>query len=295
MTKERIAFGTVSALNTPSAWVSLDGLLKDQNQQVSIHVVCQGSLTSMTVRFDLADSSGHILKSVTETAQSRGAAFLLPGYGMSVAALTGTVTGLVSYSERSADYLRVANLNPVALADRPKQIITDCYHLIGGEANDVVLTNLAQTLQAVGFNTVNVYGFGGFDAANINKTLTANGLAKRSNASYAPGRYGSYLGGYFSFDTLAGMTKSNLDDWAESLVNNVAASNGGSASQIESIHMADEPGWYYPSWIDQVNDTVHYPGYLQAFQNYLRQQGATYGFTYTDLGGTGWDSLHPIG
>jgi hypothetical protein len=294
-TNQGIAFGILSALNTPSAWVGLDALLKDKNHQVPVQVFCSSPLTSMTVRFDLADSSGHTLKSVTETVQSSSAAFLMPGYGMSAAALTGSVTGLETYSERSADYLRVANLNPVAVADRPKQIITDCYQLLGGEANNAVLTNLAQTLQAVGFNTVNAYGFDGLGAADINKTLTANGLSKRSNASYAAGRYGSYLGGCFSFDALSGMTKANLADWAKSLVSKVATSNGGLPSQIESIHMTDEPGWYYPSWIDQVNDTVHYSGYLQAFQNYLRQQGATYGFTYTDLGGTDWSSLRPIG
>jgi hypothetical protein len=124
------------ALGTPSGWVGLDSLLKDVNHQVPIKVVCTTPLTSMTVQFDLADSSGQILKSVSETAQSNSAGFLTPGYGMSAAALTGKVTGLETYSQRSADYLTVADLNPVAAADRPKQIITDCYQILGGEANN---------------------------------------------------------------------------------------------------------------------------------------------------------------
>ena len=80
---------------------------------------------------------------------------------MAPAALTGSVTGLETYSQRSADYLHIAMMNPVTAADRPKQFITDCYSIIGGEANLTALTNLTQTMQAVGFNTGIVYNFDG--------------------------------------------------------------------------------------------------------------------------------------
>ena len=48
----------------------LDALLKDQNAQVLVQVTCATQLTSMTVRLDLADTAGQILKSVTKSVQS---------------------------------------------------------------------------------------------------------------------------------------------------------------------------------------------------------------------------------
>jgi hypothetical protein len=79
------------------------------------------------------------------------------------------------------------------------------------------------------------------------------------------------------------MTTANVDNWAANLVSEVASENGGSRSQIVSIHMVDEPAWYYPQWLNNVNDAKNYPGYLEVFQKYLEQQGASHGFTYTDL------------
>jgi hypothetical protein len=288
----------LTALNTPSVpWVELDSLLQGKDHQVRILISAPVPFTSLTVQFDLADSSEKILKSVVETVQSNSVGFLIPGYGMSVTALTGDVTGLETYSQRSADYLKVAKLNPVAAADRPKQIITDCYQILGGEANNQVLTNLAQTMQAVGFNTVNAYEFQGLDPVDINHTLNSNGFSKRSNASYRVGQTTPDYpkGGIFSFETC--MTPANIAKWADNLCKEVQTENGGSRSQIVSIYMVDEPGWYYPQWLNYVNDTKNYPGYLEVFQKYLEQQGATYGFTYTDLavGATSWSSLHPIG
>jgi hypothetical protein len=279
----------ITALNMPSGWAELDPLLQGQEQQVPILISASPVLlTSLTVQFDLADSSRRILKSVVETAQSNSVGFLIPGYGMSVSALTGDVTGLETYSQRSADYLKVAKLNSVAAADRPKQIITDCYQILGGEANNQVLTNLAHTMRALGFNTVNAYEFDGLGPTNINNTLNADGLSKRSNASTR------VAGGLFSFE--AGMTPANIAKWADNLCKDVYTENGGLRSQIVSIYMVDEPVWDYPQWLNNVNDN---PGYLESFQKYLEQQGATHGFTYTDLavGATSWNSLqlHPIG
>lgn len=74
----------LTALKRPSGgWVELDSLLQDQDHQVPIQVTSGPGLplTSLMVQFDLADSSGRILKSVTETAQSNSVGFLLPGYG----------------------------------------------------------------------------------------------------------------------------------------------------------------------------------------------------------------------
>jgi hypothetical protein len=290
-----------SATLSASGWVELDTLLKDKDYQLPIKVLSTPAPTAMTVQFDLADSTGRILKSVVETAQSKSVSFLAPGYGMSLTALTGKVTGLETNSQRSADYLKVAKMNPVAATDRPKHIITDCAALLGGEANNEVLTNLAQTMQALGFNTADAYLFDGLAPAHINSSLNANGLSKRSNAetsnkvgTYNPPTGTQYPGGYFSFDTLAGITHANLTNWANGLVSEVASKNGGSPSQIVSIYMASEVAWCYPLWLDNVNNTVKY---LEAFQTYLQEQGATHGFTYTDLavGATSWSSLHPVG
>jgi hypothetical protein len=264
-------FGRLS-LNTPSEWHELDSWLRLNKSQVAIRIVCTQptTVTSMTVQFDLADASGKILKSVTETVQSGIAVFLMPGYSMSATALTGSVTGMETYSQRCAEYLSVAKLNPVSAVDRPKKIITDCFSL-RGEASNTVLTNLAQTMQLLGFNTVNADLFDGLRAGNINSTLCTYGLDQRSSASYRVGTYNDTdLNGLFSFE----MTTADLAKWAQSMVSQVNTNNGGSPLQIVSIHMCDEPGWLYPDELNTVNGS---PKYLQFFQNYLQQQGNTYG------------------
>ena len=58
--------------------------------------------------------------------------------------------------------------------------------------------NLAQTMRALGFNTVNAYEFDGLGPTNINNTLNANGLSKRSDASY---RVGAIIMAEFSAST----------------------------------------------------------------------------------------------
>jgi hypothetical protein len=75
----------------------------------------------------------------------------------------------------------------------------------------------------------------------------------------------------------------------------VASSNGGTPQQIVAMHMADEPGWYFPTWVNNLNDTTNFPGYLRAFQNYLSARGTAEGFTSIDLGQSSWTDLHPIG
>jgi hypothetical protein len=59
--------------------------------------------------------------------------------------------------------------------------------------------------------------------------------------------------------------------------------------------MADEAAWYYPVWLNNIKDTVNFPGYLAAFQSRLMALGATYGFAATDLGGAAWSDLRPVG
>jgi len=101
----------VTALNMPSGWAELDPLLQGQEQQVPILISASPvPLTSVTVQFDLADSSGRILKSVVETAQSNSVGFLIPGYGMSVTALTGEVTGLETSVSAALTTLRLRHL-----------------------------------------------------------------------------------------------------------------------------------------------------------------------------------------
>jgi hypothetical protein len=95
----------------PSGWAELDPLLQGQEQQVPILISASPvPLTSVTVQFDLADSSGRILKSVVETAQSNSVGFLIPGYGMSVTALTGEVTGLETSVSAALTTLRLRHL-----------------------------------------------------------------------------------------------------------------------------------------------------------------------------------------
>ena len=91
------------------------------------------------------------------------------------------------------------------------------------------------------------------------------------------------------------MTQANVAAWAQGVVASVASSNGGTSEQIVSIHMPDEPGRYYPTWINNLNDTVNFPNYLQAFQTYLQKQGSANSLTSVDLGQSSWTALHPIG
>ncbi len=305
------SFGSIT-LGMPSAWAALDSLLKDRNYLVPIEVTADGHTGPITMRLDLADSDERILKSVTEESESPTVGFLLPGYAMGEAALAAGVPALQTYSQRTADYLVLANLHRVAATDRPKSIITDCYFILGGEANDTVLANLAETVGALGFNTTHAYYFNrypapsdvGLDPAHINTVLNTHGLFWRRTGSYWVGQTDGIpeipvpdrrTGGYFGFDTKSGMTPANLTRWADSKVTEVKLSNGGSPAQIVAFLMADEAGWHYPEWLNNIKDTVKFPGYLGVFQNYLMTRGATYGFTAADLGGAGWSDLSPVG
>jgi hypothetical protein len=272
-----IALGGL-AINTPSAWINVDPYLHDKSEPEPFRIgtpdpypgdYFSGPVTAlMTVTIEVAKADGTLLKALTESVHGPVMGFVLPTYGMSQAALgvpTGTPTGIKTFAQHTAGYLATARVVAVAPADRPIQLIINCNNFVPMVGSVTALTNLAQTVQHLGFNTANAHDFSGLPPTTVNSILNAHGLPWRSLASGSPGAYSrrglASSGSLFDFDGEIGIwnatsntivpNSGNLRIWVDAYYKGVGATNtsGASLSQIVDFVLADEPVWYYPGTV----------------------------------------------
>ena len=142
----------------------------------------------------------------------------------------------------------------------PRQFVIPCHQLLGNGGSVAQLQKSAQALGLLGFNTVDAYWWDAIPTSQINQILNANGLTRRLAAIYQPPSYFAYAKDK--------MNAAELDKIAPETMAQVGVS-GGSLKDIVQVHISDEPGWYYPTQLDEVRNN---PAYLQEFRAYLKTQ-----------------------
>ncbi len=278
----------------PTEWLDLDPHLKDRRGQVLATVAVGPPYTpanastnpAQPVRFRLRveiaegnpDSGGRVLKTWTDTVEGGSQLLLLPGYAYEPAEQRRDA--FEPFSEHARRYLDAARAAGLKPEDRPKQFIVSCYQLMGGQGHREQLRMEAELAGLLGFNTVNAYSWGEIPPRDINDALNAHGLKWRSWAVYNPPSY-------FDYDRDQ-MSPKALDRWAVTQVGKVRSHNGGSPAEVVLHYLADEPGWYYPSMLQEVRNK---PERLEAFRAYLRDQK----LQPTDVGHQNWEQVFPIG
>ena len=281
------------AVDAPSSWINLDALLKDQRGPLVMHLVVSRANVDFTpslaadaveylkVRVEIAEgdpgAGGRVLKTLTETVQGEHAAFVLPGYAFEPA--QERVAVMATMSDHAKRYLAAARQVALKPGERPRLYPISCFHLMGGQGNLEQLKMSAETVSSLGFNVANVYWWGAIPPKQIDSILDSYGIDRRMVATYNPPSY-------FDFDQDK-MNPQALDAWAKSSLAAVATS-GGTINDVAWQLLSDEPGWYYPTILNEVRES---PLRLEAFRNYLRQKG----FKPADLGAADWNGIFPIG
>jgi hypothetical protein len=216
----------------------------------------------------------------TSTPPSR-ISLLLPGYDVRRDDRLEAIETLRGYAERLQQAAEA-----VALPDeqRPRQYPISASAVSGGlQGNLPQLIANVRTIRALGINTAIVGSWSGLPAAAVDQVLDEHGLTRRSAANYS-------LPAMFDFDKPS-MEPAALQQWAHNIVRGVIANNGAEPSEIIDVKMADEPGIYLPSAINDPRWGDPRSGWLAEFHDYLRRQG----FEPGDLGASGWSDVRPIG
>jgi hypothetical protein len=270
---------------TPLPWTVLDQLaeatvLRGERAQVLTAIaVGSGEVTALRLRIDVAEgdpeSGGVLLKSMTEQVEGDTVQILLPGYGMEDRETRVAATELLS--EHAMRYVHAAEVAAVPERERPRDFVVSCGHLLGGQGHRGQLEAEARAMSLLGCNTVNAYLWGKVPPAEIDAVLDRYGFTRRGAAVYMPPSH-------FDFD----LTPASLDAWAREFPARIAANNGASPADVVDFKLADEPGWYYPTVIDQLRGNRHA---LERFRAYLREHG----FIPHDLGARSWSQIMPVG
>ncbi len=267
-------------LQQAGAWENLDGLLRDRLGAVFLRLHVEGApLARLRVRLEVADGPGtKTLKALEEEVQGSAVGFFLPGYAFEpVAARVGAIELL---SEHARKYLAAARAGGLKPEERPREFVIAAYHLMGGQGHLGQLKTQAEALSLLGINTVNAYNWGALPPEQVDGVLDSFGLSRRALAVYSPPSY-------FHFDS-AKMSRETLDRWAKELVAGISHTNGGTPADVVDFKLADEPGWYYPTMLQEIRRN---PVWLETFRAYLREQG----LTPEELGRKGWSDVYPLG
>ncbi|HEX8158078.1 MAG TPA: hypothetical protein VF526_11895, partial [Solirubrobacteraceae bacterium] len=206
---------------------------------------------------------------------------LLPGYDVRRGDRLEGIETLRGYAERLQQAAQA-----VALPDeqRPRQYPISASVISGGSQGNLpqLIANV-RTVRALGINTAIIGSWSGLPGTTINQVLDEHGLTWRSAANYS-------LPAVFDFDKPS-MQPAVLQQWAHKIIQGVIAHTGADPSRIIDVKMADEPGFYLPSAINDTRWTDPESGWLEAFHDSLRRQGYKPG----DLGASAWADVRPIG
>jgi hypothetical protein len=271
------------ALSAPSSWLNLDPLLKDQTGPLVTRVTVGGPpLAHLRLRVEVAQgdpgAGGKALKTLEDAVEGSALVFLLPGYGFEPA--PERLAAIELLSEHAKRYLAAARAVALKPEERPRRFVISPYSLLGGQGHVGQLKTGAETLSLLGFNTVNAYWWDALPPAQMDTVLDSFGLERRERAVYTPPSY-------FDFDQEK-MNPAALDRWAAGLAADAGTVNGGRPEKVVDFYLADEPGWYYPTMLNEVRE---HPQWLEAFRAYLREKG----LKPSDVGAAGWDAVYPIG
>ena len=174
---------------------------------------------------------------------------------------------LADYNQR---YWHEFDATPLSVSERPKHfLIVDRF--IGGDDDlrdwQEGISHLAQT----GITAMLVPA-----SAPLRSMLLKAGLQKIA------------LGGGISGGPLGlGSSTADIQKWSSSFASKYFKADYQPAD-FSLFALADEPGWYYPSSLEDVDKN---PELLETFRHYLAEQHLTPAM----LGTTTWEQIHPIG
>jgi hypothetical protein len=265
----------VLVLGASSEWVNLDKALQNASGTALGRITLSGApLTKAVLKIETALPDKPLRTFTTEIA-GNVAAFSLPRYGEVPETLAAQVQ---SSAERYRHYLAMAQKYAIPPAERPRQFIV-ANGLIGLDSSEQALNAGLEALQLLGHNTVQIWGWPGIAPEQIHQDAKAHGFDRFRHAIYNPPSY-------FDFNVEKVQPK-YLDDWAATFKKS-ATDMGATPQELALFHMADEPGWYYPSILQQVKEN---PERLAVFRKYLQAKGMTPEL----LGQASWDGVFPIG
>jgi hypothetical protein len=169
---------------------------------------------------------------------------------------------------------------------RPRRFIVADY-IIGPGADTQAMENGLQTLALLGINTAEIKGFGALQPQAWQRAR-ALGITRTMRAIYAPiGKEDPAIPiQYFSWNSKH-LAPQTVQSWGDYQANQVAAL-GADPKNTVLFHMADEPGWYFPSISNKMSEG---PERLEMFRNWLRGKG----FSPADFGKGSWNQVAPIG
>lgn len=262
---------------TPSAWVGLDRGLKDGRGTTYGRLALTGGVIGRaTVRFDLSRDGGKtVLVSRVCRVDGGVAALYLPYYDIDAAGLAAFPDLLQTGEMRANQYLGYA-----ARGAQPRQFIIAIDTRLGDCNTETLRVNL-ETLAMMGHNTVGPGVPDVYSGTRVQAARQAAGLTRLKHAIYNPPAYFDYRTESFAPGV--------QDGWAAGFKKDIAAM-GGTPGELALFHMADEPGWYFPACLNDLNDPAH-PERVRVFRDYLRGKG----FTPAFFGAAGWEALAPIG
>jgi hypothetical protein len=263
-------------------WGNLDGMLKDELGPILANVSGARNLVEMKLRIEIAEgdpvAGGKLLKTMTDEVLGSNMLVLLPGYGFDPPQQReAAIESFTDHAQKYLDAARAVGLKP---EDRPRLFNVSGHQLLGGQGSVTQLQRQAETVALLGFNTINAYWWGAIPPAKVDEVLDGVGLSHRTSAIYNPPSY-------FAYDTEK-MNPAELEKWAQQFPEGVAKNNGGTPADVVTHYLADEPGWYYPSRLDEVRNN---PQRLENFRAYLREKG----LQPQDLGKASWSEVLPLG
>ncbi len=313
-------------LNESSCWENLDALLRDQPDQVLL-IVNVGSKPLKHLKLQLQVALGNPntnppVQMLTETVVGNQALFLLPGYRFHPE--RDQRTAIERLSQHVKHYLNTAQTVALAPEERPQRFIVSCSHCVGGQGHLEQLQTQVDAIKSLGFNTAAVYNWGNLPHTDINRVVDAdphhpfhrawgvyNPLSGPPlNIKAALTYFDFFYDGSLSYNGTS-INADTLDQWAVALANWVQQ-NGVAPEKVVSLALSDEPGWYYPLMLTLLSrnpnlDDLNPPNlpkfewtdpgpqpnrrFLQAFRDYLAQQG----LTPDDLGQSAWEEVFAIG
>jgi hypothetical protein len=256
-----------------SEQMDLDRFLKGKTGTAfgTVTLSTPGSIVGATVHCDVTRKIAMPpfeipVQSVDAIVDGNQAALLLPFYGIDdESQLAARIEGSAKHYQQYQLWAEgVGSGSPIT----PQTIVAN--GLIGIDAGPVSLKEGLKTLQLLGHNTIEAWGFDGMPADEV---VAAAGLANFQRFGYSTYRPGFEPGAIFAYEPPLAPVR--LGSWATWLKTQTIKPLPP-VDRLVLFHMADEPAWYYPDVSKQIgdpNDPTYNSSYIKAFQAYLQGTG----------------------
>ncbi|MFO0872027.1 MAG: hypothetical protein U0935_24130 [Pirellulales bacterium] len=262
----------------PSPWFALDEVLRDKIGRSVLRCTLSGTtVRHAVVRWKLRQRVGDtvtLIREVDVPVAGNVAALIVPRYDLDD---PGTLPAQVRTSaEEYREYRDWARQQAFASQERPRELLV-ANGLIGIDSSVEALEAGLETLALLGHNTAQIWNWPGIAPETIQTLARRHGITQFREAVYQPPAYFHYQ--------VEQVRPAKLDAWSAGF-RAAAARMGAAPHDLKLLHMADEPGWYFPGCL---RDVEQHPERLAVFRGYLRDQG----LTPSQVGASDWDQVYP--